>query len=293
MELQEMQPKLGISKACRVLHLSRSSLGYESVKDDATLEKQLRQLAEQHPREGFWKGYYRLRNEGHIINHKRQHRVYVALGLPLRRKAKKRLPVRVKQPLELPLTFTHTWSIDFMSDALSKGRKFRSFNIIDDYNREVLFIELDYSLPSSRVIWVLNHLVNRHGKPAKIRMDNGPEFLANLSQKWAAWQGIDFQYIQPGKPTQNAFVERFNRTYREAVLDQYLFDTLAEVRQVTEEWVEDYNNRRPHEALGGLSPVAFRVKNEKNIDMKERWALGRSAPSRPTFLHKQKNKSTL
>ena len=256
-ELQD-EEKMGISRACRLLKISRSSLAYVSIKDDSELYEELIALSEKHPREGFWKCYFRMRNQGKKVNHKRLHRIYKNAGLSLRRKSRKRKISRVKEPLYIPVAFNQSWSIDFMSDALENGRKIRTFNVIDDFNREVLHIEADYSIKSGRVVWILKHLANRYGKPKKIRMDNGPEFISHLIQTWSLVNDIHFSYIQPGKPTRNSLIERFNKTYREGVLDAHLFSSLDEVRHVTNEWVEDYNHYRPHDALGGLSPVMWK-----------------------------------
>ena len=179
------------------------------------------------------------------------------MALHLKRKPKKRLPARTAQALAVPGRANQTWSLDFMSDALSNGRAFRTLNVIDDYNREALWIEVDTSLPAERVVRVLEQLLFWRGKPTRIRMDNGPELISQRLKSWAKEKDIELLHIQPGKPAQNAYIERFNRTYREEVLDSYLFDDLEEVRHITDHCLEDYNTIRPHEALQGLPPRQF------------------------------------
>ena len=179
------------------------------------------------------------------------------MALHLKRKPKKRLPARVARTLVVPLQANQTWSLDFMSDSLSNGRAFRTLNVIDDFNREALWIEVDTSLPAERVVRVLEQLLDWRGKPTHIRMDNGPELISQRLKSWAQEKHIELLHIQPGKPAQNAYIERFNRTYREDVLDAYLFDDLQEVRNITERWLEDYNTIRPHDALQGLPPRQF------------------------------------
>ena len=258
MIVEENKDRYGISRACRVTDLSRSVVYHRpKVKDDRELEDALLKKAEQHPMEGFWKAFHRTRAEGASWNHKRAHRVYVKLGLPLRRKKKKRLPARVERPLYVPERLDHTWSMDFMQDRLINGKKVRCFNVLDDANRECLHVEIDHSLTSSRVVWVLNHLISRRKKPEIIRMDNGPEFIADLTANWSLMHGIEFLYIEPGEPTQNAYVERFNGSYRRGVLDAHLFETLDDVRAISDEWVHDYNHHRPHDALNNLPPMEY------------------------------------
>jgi len=214
-------------------------------------------VVERRSRWGFWKCFDRLRLDGHPWNHKRVYRVYRALRLNLPRRTKRRVPTRLRQPLVAPTTLNGIWALDFMQDALYGGRPFRTLNILDEANREALAIEIGTSIPAARVVRVLEQLILLHGRPEALRLDNGPELTAECFTTWCEAQGIALRYIQPGKPDQNAFIERFNRTYREEVLDAYVFESLAEVQRLTEEWLIDYNEQRPHEALRRLPPARF------------------------------------
>lgn len=253
-----MQEKLSVRRASKLVSLPRSAMLYrKKPKDDSSLIEALHQLVEKHPTIGFWKCYYRLRRKGYSCNHKRLYRVYTLLRLNVRRKAKRRVPQRIKEPLLVPETINQVWSMDFMCDSLVDGRRFRLLNIIDDYNRESLAIEVDTSLPALRVIRTLQRLIEMRTKPQSIRVDNGPEFISDKLQQWCDDQQIRLQFIQPGKPMQNGFVERNNGSLRKELLDAYLFYSLAEVRQMAQEWQQDYNYQRPHESLGNVPPVEF------------------------------------
>lgn len=258
MDETKTESSISTVRACRIVGLSTSAAYYKSRKDDSEIIAKLQSLAEKHPTRGFGVYYGRIRNEGLIWNHKRVKRVYDLLRLNIRRKHKRRLPGREKITLEQPDSINKKWSMDFMSDALTDGRKFRTFNLIDDFNREVLAVEADTSLPAKRVIRVLERVIWEKGKPESIRVDNGPEFISHTLGTFCKEQQIKLQFIKPGKPMQNGYVERFNRTYREDILDAYLFKNLKQVRELSEEWMKDYNQFHPHQSLKGYSPFGYR-----------------------------------
>jgi putative transposase len=193
--------------------------------------------------------------EGLPWNHKRVYRIYRLLELNLRIKPKRRLVRDVPQPLAVPEAINQVWSMDFMHDNLDDGRQYRLFNVLDDFNREGLGIEVDLSLPSARVIRALDQIIEWRGRPKAIRCDNGPEYLSGALQEWSARKNIRIDYIQPGKPQQNAYVERFNRTVRYDWLSQTLFGSIEEVQDAATRWLWTYNNERPNMALGGFTPM--------------------------------------
>ena len=222
---------------------------------DAERIAALARRVEGRPSRGLWKCRAFLRRSHPQGNHKRIYRVYRALWLNLRRAARKRLPKRDRAALYVPRLPDTVWSVDFMSDALACGRRFRTFNGVDDFNREALHIEVDTSINSNRLVRIFEQLKRDHGLPQVLRSDNGPEFLGEAFTAWAKANGVALQYIQPGKPNQNAYIERFNRTFREEVLDPHLFARLDDVREAAHGWMIEYNELRPHDSLGDQTPA--------------------------------------
>jgi len=246
--------QVSVHRAYKATGLSRARHYYKSRRNDSEVIEALQNHIERHPTHGFPKTFAYLRRAGKAWNHKKVYRVYTLLRYNKRRKGKRRLPQRIKQPMVELTQINECWSIDFMSDSLASGRKFRTFNVIDDYSREVLAVEISTSLPSVRVIRILDEIVSWRGKPKRIRMDNGPEFISKDFEIWCKTNEIEQVHTQPGKPTQNSLIERLNGSYRTDILDAYLFFDLEEVRLLTDEWIEEYNERRPHQSLQNKTP---------------------------------------
>ena len=192
--------------------------------------------------------------KGFKWNHKRVYRIYRELELNLRIKPRKRLVREKPLPLGVPTAINQVWSMDFMHDQLADRRSIRLFNVIDDHNREGLGIDVDFSLPSERVIRSLDQIIEWRGAPEAIRCDNGPEYVSAVTLAWAEQRGIRIEFIQPGQPQQNAYVERYNRTVRYDWLAHHLFETLDEIQDFATRWLWTYNHDRPNMALGGITP---------------------------------------
>jgi putative transposase len=250
--------------------MSRSTLSRKSVRDDQEVEDKLRALAELYPTRGIDWYYHKIRQEGLIWNRKKVLRVYRKLRLQHRRKVKKRIPSPVKEVLAQPLMPNTTWSMDFMSDALEDGRTIRILNIIDDYNRKCLAIRCGVSFPAQRVTRILDEVIELHGKPQHIRTDNGPEFISFHYEQWCQDNGIACKRIDKGKPSQNGYIERFNRTFREDILDAYIFTTLPQMQHKADLWKTHYNHEHPHQSLGGKSPLRFAWTRQQVIAAYER-----------------------
>lgn len=239
--------------------LYRSTLHYRpSRKDEALIRIRLKELAQRRRRFGCPRLHVMLKREGLVVNHKRTERIYREEGLMLskRRQSRKRGAL---QRIEMPMAarVNQRWSMDLMSDSLNSGRRFRVLTVVDDYSRECPVLEVDTSITGRRVVRVLEQLAGQRGLPAIITVDNGPEFAGKALDEWAYRQGVALRFIEPGKPVENAYIESFNGKFRDECLNENWFTSLYEARTIIEDWRRDYNEERPHSALGGLPPGKF------------------------------------
>lgn len=245
-------------RACQLVGVGRSSCRYQArQRDDQKLRQRLRELAGERRRFGYRRLTVMLRREGWRVNPKRVYRLYCAEGLSVRRRQRQRLKAQARRPLALPRQANQVWTMDFTHDNLASGRKFRTLNLMDGYTRESLRIEVDTSLPGLRVVRVLEDVARQRGYPQAIRVDNGPEFISRVVDQWAFEHRVELHFIAPGKPTQNAHIESFNGKFRDECLNENWFLTLQEARGKIEAWRRDYNQARPHSALGYQTPEEF------------------------------------
>lgn len=244
-------------RSCGLLEMWRSTCRYRSrPREVAALLPELRRLAAQRPRFGYRRLYILLRRQGFVVNHKRVHRLYRLEGLSLRRRGRKRRRGRVGRLLPA-VRINERWSMDFVSDSLASGTRFRALTIVDEASRYSPAVEVDTSLSGVRVARVLDRAAGDYGLPEVIVVDNGPEFISKALDRWAYERGVQLHFIQPGKPTQNAYVESFNGKLRDECLNEHWFTTLADARVKIETWRTEYNRERPHSSLGGLTPEEF------------------------------------
>lgn len=249
---------VSVALACRTFGISETCYRYSRKLSDenALIADLLIAVTRVHRTWGFGLCFLYLRNvKGHPWNHKRVYRIYRELELNLRIKPRKRLRRETPEPLAVPAEPNTTWSMDFMADSLEDARAFRLLNVVDDFNREGLGIEVDFSLPTARVIRTLDRIIAWRGVPLAIRVDNGPEYISSQLLQWAENHGIAIRHIQPGKPQQNAYIERYNRTVRHEWLNQYVFQSIREVQNTATQWLWTYNNERPNMGLGGITPA--------------------------------------
>jgi len=245
-------------RACGLIGITRRGFGRRPGPDRAhELRQRLRALAEARRRWGCPMLYRVLRREGLEVNHKRIERLYREEGLSLRRRRGRKRRSHLRVARDRPTAINHTWAVDFVHDGLSDGRRFRALTVIDEFSRECLAVEVGASLTGERVTRVLQRLCELRAVPTVIRSDNGPEFRGRVMDEWAYRRGVRLQFIEPGKPIQNAFIESFNSRLREECLNEQVFRSLDDARRKIEQWRIQYNRERPHSSLGYLAPEEF------------------------------------
>jgi putative transposase len=256
-----MQEHTAISqrRACSLVGLARSLLNYRSEKreQDTALQTRLRELALERKRFGYRRLHVLLRREGQIVNHKKIYRLYREAGLSVRRRKRRRGIAVARQPLALPGRVNQVWSLDFVMDALANGRRLKILTVVDDFTKEAVLIEPAHSLTGDDVAELLDRAAQFRGYPQAVRTDQGPEFTSRAFDQWAYQRGVEPLLIQAGKPTQNAYIESFNGKLRDECLNEHWFRDLRDARGIISAWRRDYNEQRPHSALGYLAPAQF------------------------------------
>jgi putative transposase len=245
-------------RACRVIKLHRSVARYESqsTRNDAALKARMQELAQQYPRYGYLMLHQFLAQEGLVVNRKRTYRVYTELGLQVRTKRRKKL-TRPRIPMLVPTRPNERWSVDFMSDQLANGRRFRILNLVDDFSRKCVGQIVDTSISGQRLARYLDQLAEKGPLPKVLVCDNGSELTSKAMFFWSQENGTKLHFIQPGKPMQNAFVESFNGTFRDTCLNEHWFKDLHDARQIISAWRVHYNHVRPHSSLGYVPPEKY------------------------------------
>jgi putative transposase len=257
--VRALQAKLELSerRACALAGLGRSTCRYRPRRADwPELREQLRALAAERRRFGYRRLYVLLRRQGYVVNLKRIYRLYRQEALAVRRRGRRRRVVR-SAVVTVPRAINERWSLDFVLDVLEDGRRFRILTVVDDFTRACLAMEVDTSIGGRRVVEVLQRLVETRGKPVGLIMDNGPEFAGRTLDAWAYAQGVRLQFIEPGQPNQNAYIESFNGRLRDECLNEHWFTSLSFARQTLESWRLDYNAVRPHSSLNNATPTEF------------------------------------
>lgn len=250
-------------RACSILDLHRSVLRYRSVRPSYdALREQMRQFASQRRRWGYRRLHYLARRTGNDVGRTRFQRIYQEEGLQVRKRKRRRMVSAPRVPMPTPTAPNQRWSMDFVHDSYGRNRQFRTLTVIDDFTREGLAIEVDTSLPGARVARVLDRLGRRRGLPQAISLDNGPEFAGKTLDEWAYLNGVALQFIRPGKPTENAFIESFNGRFRDECLNDEVFTSVEDANCQIQIWLEDYNQERPHSSLGGMTPNEFALKGK-------------------------------
>lgn len=245
-------------RACALVGMDRKSYRYRSSRpDDDAIRQRLRELASERRRFGYRRLGLLLAREGIEINHKKLYRLYREERLTVRKRGGRKRALGTRRPMTLPQGRNQCWSLDFVSDALMDGRRFRILAVVDDFTRECLTLVVNNSLSGSRVARELDRIAGLRGYPLMVVSDNGTELTSNAILAWQQDRGVEWHYIAPGKPMQNGFVESFNGRLRDECLNEHLFASLVYARQIIEDWRIDYNTERPHTSLGGLTPVEY------------------------------------